>query len=408
MSIEKELRQNWDSVVYPEPDVPEPPMLLAAGPADQTVVSDAGAGRGSYAGYNPRAAQLNLEPQAKMESYDPTVRQKIADFLQAGFEAFGTPRYQARKNAQTIMGGESSNLPLNMGIADIIPFLGTGLQTQEAVRTGEEAVQSLQAGEPGKAALQAGAAAIGMIPGAVGTANVIKQINKSRKFKQLDPVAADNVKIMLNEAEQVKPQFDQINRDIAEKVGGTYKAAPIKGVDRVIEKSTAEYGGDVTQIKDLVRSTIIVDSQQKVDDAIKMIAEKYEINPDTSRNLFNPNAVASKDGYRDAKFNVMLDGGMMMEIQINTPQMMMAKDKVHDLYKERRTIEAKLVKEKRDPTPDELVEISRLNAEMKSIYDAAFEDSSKSANSSLDSGLPLRRAESGSNQRDSGVSQAAE
>jgi hypothetical protein len=176
MSIEKELRQNWDSVVYPEPDVPEPPMLLAAGPADQTVVSDAGAGRGSYAGYNPRAAQLNLEPQARMESYDPTVRQKIADFLQAGFEAFGTPRYQARKNAQTIMGGGSSNLPLNMGIADIIPFLGTGLQTQEAVRTGEEAVQSLQAGEPGKAALQAGAAAVGMIPGAVATVKAAKAL----------------------------------------------------------------------------------------------------------------------------------------------------------------------------------------------------------------------------------------
>lgn len=408
MSIEKELRQNWDDVVYPEPDVPEQPMLLAQAPTDQMVVSDAGAGRGSYDGYNPRAAQLNLEPQAKMESYDPTVRQKIADFLQAGFEAFGTPRYQARKNAQTIMGGESSNLPLNMGIADIIPFLGTGLQTQEAVRTGEEAVQSLQAGEPGKAALQAGAAAVGMIPGAVGTANVIKQINRSRKFKQLDPVAADNVKIMLNEAEQVKPQFDQINRDIAEKVGGTYKSAPIKGVDRVIEKSTAEYGGDVTKIKDLVRSTIIVDSIDKVDDAIKMISEKYEIDPKTSRNLFNPNASASSDGYRDAKLNVMLDGGQTMEIQINTPQMIMAKDKVHDLYKERRTLEAKIVKENRLATPEELVEMNRLNSQMKSIYDAAFEDANKSMNSSLDSGLPLRRAESGSNDRDSGLSQAAE
>lgn len=408
MSIEKELRQNWDDVVYPEPDVPEQPMLLAQAPTDQTVVSDAGAGRGSYAGYNPRAAQLNLEPQAKMESYDPTVRQKIADFLQAGFEAFGTPRYQARKNAQTIMGGGSSNLPLNMGIADIIPFLGTALQTEEAVRTGGEAAQSLQAGQTGQAALQAGAAAVGMIPGAVGTANVIKQINRSKKFKQLDPVAADNIKIMLNEADQIKPQFDQINRDITEKVGGIYKAAPIKGVDRVIEKSIAEYGGDVTKIKDLVRSTIVVDSQQQIDDVVKMISERYEINPDTSRNLFNSNAVASKDGYRDAKFNVMLDGGQMMEIQINTPQMMMAKDKVHDLYKERRTLEAKIVKENRHATPDELVEMNRLNSEMKSIYDAAFDSSNKVTNSSLESGLPLRRAESGLNGRDSGVSQAAE
>jgi len=266
----------------------------------------------------------------------------------------------------------------------------------------------LQAGQPGQAALQAGAAALGLIPGAIGTANVLKQIKQSKKFKQLEPASADNLKIMLNEAEQIKPQFDQINRDITEKVGGTYKAAPIKKVDRVIEKTGAEYGGDVTKIKDLVRSTIIVDSIDKVDDAIKMISEKYEIDPNTSRNLFNPNALASSDGYRDAKLNVMLDGGQTMEIQINTPQMMMAKDKVHDLYKERRTLEAKIVKENRLATPEELVEMNRLNSEMKSIYDAAFEDANKSMNSSLDSGLPLRRAESGSNDRDSGLSQAAE
>jgi len=181
MSIEKELRQNWDSVVYPEPDVPEPPMLLAAGPADQAVVSDAGAGRGSYAGYNPRAAQLNLEPQAKMESYDPTVRQKIADLLQSGFESMGVPRYEARKNAQTIMGGESSNLPLNIGIADFLPFLGTTMQTEEAAVMAKEAAQDLNAGRYGDAALKSGIAAISTLAGAPGTIKASKSIAKAVK-----------------------------------------------------------------------------------------------------------------------------------------------------------------------------------------------------------------------------------
>lgn len=181
MSIEKELRQNWDDVVYPEPDVPEQPMLLAQAPTDQTVVSDAGAGRGSFAGYNPRAAQLNLEPQAKMESYDPTVRQKIADFLQAGFEAMGTPRYQARKNAQTIMGGESSNLPLNIGIADIVPFIGTAMQTEDAAVMAKDAAADLEAGRYGDAALKSGVAAISTLAGAPGTIKATKSITKAVK-----------------------------------------------------------------------------------------------------------------------------------------------------------------------------------------------------------------------------------
>jgi hypothetical protein len=50
-----------------------------------------------------------------------------------------------------------------------VPFLGTGLQTQEAVRMGEEAVTSAQQGNLGTAALQAGGAALGLVPGAVGT-----------------------------------------------------------------------------------------------------------------------------------------------------------------------------------------------------------------------------------------------
>lgn len=169
MSIEKELRQNWDDVVYPEPDVPEQPILLAQAPTDQTVVSDAGAGR------------LNLEPQAKMESYDPTVRQKIADFLQAGFEAMGTPRYQARKNAQTIMGGESSNLPLNIGIADIVPFIGTAMQTEDAAVMAKDAAADLEAGRYGDAALKSGVAAISTLAGAPGTIKATKSITKAVK-----------------------------------------------------------------------------------------------------------------------------------------------------------------------------------------------------------------------------------
>ncbi len=149
-------------------------MQLAAGPSQ--TVSDAGGGRGSYAGYDPRQDAASKAPMGEIKPYDPTMRERLAGFLQAGFEGIGIDRYKARQNAETLLGGPSSNLPLNIGLADFVPFLGTGLQTQEAVRMGGDAVTSAQQGNYGTAAMQAGGAALGMVPGVVGTVKAGKGV----------------------------------------------------------------------------------------------------------------------------------------------------------------------------------------------------------------------------------------
>jgi hypothetical protein len=159
-------------------EFPDMPVEPAAAPT-------AGAGRGSYAGYDPAQDAAAKAPQASMTEYDPTVRQKMASFLQSGFEGLGMDRYQARKNAQTMMGGESSNAPLSIGLADFVPFLGTALQTQEAYRMGEEAVQSAEQGDYGTAALQGVGSMVGLVPGAAGTIKAGKQL-LSEAGQQLD------------------------------------------------------------------------------------------------------------------------------------------------------------------------------------------------------------------------------
>ena len=136
-------------------------VLLAAGPS--TTMTDAGGG----------------QPQAVMKPFDPTIRQRLADFLQAGFEGMGVDRYKARQNAQSIIGGPSSNLPLSMGLADVVPFLGTAMQTEEAGIMGGEAIESAKRGDYGTAALQTGGAVLGMVPGAVGTVKAIKALPKN-------------------------------------------------------------------------------------------------------------------------------------------------------------------------------------------------------------------------------------
>ncbi len=181
--LEKELRANWDSVFYPEPEPQvetfgeevqpvDEPVLLAAGPSG--TVSDAGDGR----------------PVDSIKAIDPTVRQRLADFLQAGFEGLGANRNTARKNAQTIMGGGSSNLPIGIGLADIVPFLGTALQTEEAGIAAGEAVEAAKRGDLGEAGVQAGMATVGMIPGAAGTVQAVKGAAKRAKKVAPKPSAA--------------------------------------------------------------------------------------------------------------------------------------------------------------------------------------------------------------------------
>jgi hypothetical protein len=147
---------------------PERPMAPGQRPGDILVaeVGSRGLPESAYSGRSPDT----------IKEYDPTVRERLASFLQAGFEGMGVDRFKARQNAQTLLGGPSSNLPLNLGFADVVPFLGTGLQTQEAVRMGEDAITSAQQGNYGTAALQTGGAVLGLVPGVAGTVKAAKPL----------------------------------------------------------------------------------------------------------------------------------------------------------------------------------------------------------------------------------------
>jgi hypothetical protein len=109
------------------------------------------------------------DPRGEMKAYDPTIRERMADALQRGIEGLGGNRYKARQNAQTLMGGPSSNLPINLGIADFVPFLGTGLGVDEGARDLGHAYDAVKRGDYVDAVANTVGAAAGLIPGAAGT-----------------------------------------------------------------------------------------------------------------------------------------------------------------------------------------------------------------------------------------------
>ena len=139
----------------------------------------------------------------ELKPYDPTIRERLSSGLQSGLEALGMKRYGARRAAQTVTGGPSSNLPLGMGAADFIPFVGTGLQTEEAARDLGKAYQSAKQGDYVDAAVEGGFGLLGMVPGVAATAKTMRAAGKTAP-KAVPKVEAAP-KLNITKPEALKP-----------------------------------------------------------------------------------------------------------------------------------------------------------------------------------------------------------
>lgn len=236
---------------------------------------------------------------------------------------------------------------------------------------------------------------------------------------KLSPEGAAKLDAMRAAAEVEKPAFDDALREIAKAAGGDVHLAKVKGVDRAAAKAVSDYGGDVTQLKDLLRGTIVVSTVEGASAAIAEIEKRFDVLAKGRRNNLRPEA-SPLDGYRDAKLNVRLPGGLLAEVQVNVPEMLAVKEKLHDLYKQRSALARKL--EWSDEAIAKSPEIQALDAKMRAAYDAAWGEITDRAgsqpgdqtsatrlrNSASEISAPLRRADSEGNLRGAGGSQQAQ
>ena len=122
----------------------------------------------------------------ELKAYDPTIRERLAYALQGGMEGLGVSRQSARRGADTVMGGPSSAVPLNLGIADFVPFLGTGMGVEEGFRDLQSARDAVRRGDYIDAAGDTVGAAMGLVPGASGTIKAGKKIAGKAKLMHMD------------------------------------------------------------------------------------------------------------------------------------------------------------------------------------------------------------------------------
>lgn len=158
--------------------------------------------------------------------------------------------------------------------------------------------------------------------------------------------------------------------------------APLKGEKRAQEKVEADYGGDWSQLRDIVRATISVPTMGSVKQALGHLREAGIELAQKPKDRF---AKPTDEGYRDLMTIVKLPNGMLAELQIHVKAMTLAKEEGHEHYNVSRSLQAKYGEaEPGDKWSDEDHRkfYEALKAQ-KQIYDTAWSKASGAGQSSV-------------------------
>lgn len=105
----------------------------------------------------------------------------------------------------------------------------------------------------------------------------------------------------------------------------------IKGARRLIEKTVVDNFGDLTQARDVVRSSIAVDHPNQVKGVLDAVRGTFTVVREKDR-FTNP-----KGGYRDHLLNVRMGNGLVGEIQVHVKPILRIKEtQGHHLYQQLR------------------------------------------------------------------------
>jgi len=160
-----------------------------------------------------------------------------------------------------------------------------------------------------------------------------------------------------------------------DKPGPVILIGPLKKEDRVNEKVTSDYGGDYSQIRDIVRASVAVDSMDQLEDVVSKLKKAGLKLAKKPNDRF---AKPTEAGYRDLMMNVEYPNGHIGELQLHLKGVLKAKDAGHKFYEEVRTIEANAKKDGRTTlTDEETKKINEANHKMQGLYQQAWDTATK-------------------------------
>jgi hypothetical protein len=128
--------------------------------------------------------------------------------------------------------------------------------------------------------------------------------------------------LQLNEiydkAPKAKAEIDAMADGIAKKTGGRVAKAPLKGRARALEKATEYYNGNASKVNDIARNTIVVERSQ-YNNALALLKERGAY-------VRQIDGASDPLGYSGANSVIRTKAGIPAEIQVNTPEMIYAKE----------------------------------------------------------------------------------
>lgn len=211
----------------------------------------------------------------------------------------------------------------------------------------------------------------------------------------------DNWDDLRKHGEEGLKQFSKILTDLAEKMhlrtdkkpddldesdlnhtDGFLFIGSLKGEQRAREKVESDYGGDWTQLRDVVRATISVHTLDDVRKALKFVSDSGLKWVQKPKDRFG--GKPTDMGYRDIMGIVRLPNGMLAELQFHAKQMSIAKKSMHKSYDVTRSLQGKYNEE--EPT----------DAWSDEDHAAFYEHSAKQRKTYSDAWNSIRSASGGS------------
>jgi len=156
--------------------------------------------------------------------------------------------------------------------------------------------------------------------------------------------------------------------DWATEQGGMLFIAPLKGKARAAEKVEADYGGDWSQLRDVVRCSIAVDKLEELHATLAALKQGGMKLAQKPKDRF---AKPVPVGYRDLLMNVTLPNGMIAEVQLHVKAMLAAKSEGHHHYEVERSLDAKA--KKGELTSEDQAKLKEAQEAQVAIYGKAWQ-----------------------------------
>lgn len=147
--------------------------------------------------------------------------------------------------------------------------------------------------------------------------------------------------VLANAEQNFAPYIKEIAKLTRDSGAMGFMIGPLKQMDRSVIKLAGEYGFDIGQLRDVLRSTVVVSTYDEAQRVVDAIYKNFKVIPGRVKNRtsakiaaldLDERATPLKSGYMDVLVNVEFAGGQA-EIQINVPEMIGAKlAQGHKLY----------------------------------------------------------------------------